>query len=235
MAHRRLLIAATIAALFALPAPAAAAVHVQLRVEGPRGTLFQGSVVPVRGTLRDTKGVRHRTSRRTALGALVRASRLRHWPLRLKWFDLGTGGWSGFFVAGIDRIVPDGTRHTWGFKIGHAAASKGAGSIRARRGMRILFYYTRLTPSFHTEPTLGLTLRPRHPRTRALVTFRVTAYDDHGVAAPAAGAWVWIDGTGVRADASGRVQVRLRHGRHRVRATRFRSIRSPRLWVRAGR
>jgi hypothetical protein len=234
--HRRRLAVAAIIAALAAPAPSAlAAVHVHLRVEGPHSTLFQGTVVPARGALRDSAGIVHRTRRPTPLGALVSAARRRGWPLRLRWFDVGGGGWSGFFVAGIDRIVPRGTRHTWAFEVGHAAAGQGAGAVRARDGMHVLFAYSRLSPSFHTEPTLGLRASARQVVRGGRVTFTVTAYDDAGHGSPAAGAWVWVDGVGVQTGKLGTASVRLRRaGSHRVKATRFRAIRSRTLWIRAG-
>ena len=66
----RVLIAATVLATLALLISAAAASATPVRVEGPRGNVFQGTVTPFVGTLKDQDGVSHTTREVTALGAL---------------------------------------------------------------------------------------------------------------------------------------------------------------------
>ena len=98
----RLLTGATVLATLALLTSAAAASATPVRVEGPRGNVFQGTVTPFVGSLKDQNGVSHST-KTTALGALVAASRTAPFPLGLSWSDSFGGGWAGFFISSDQR------------------------------------------------------------------------------------------------------------------------------------
>lgn len=227
--HRlRLTFAATVAALAILVAagPAAAAkVHVSVRVEGPRHTVFAGRPAPFTGTI---KG--HALSQPTPLGALITASRNHDFGLRLKWFSC-----CGFFVNSVAG-TPGDASHFWAFKVGHVLSSIGAGSVTATPGMHALFYWTTFDPSTGaTEPTLGLKTPSRNVEPGANTTFTVVSYDDAGTVTPAAHAWVSVNGAATQAGSLGRVTLRfMRRGTYAVRATLPDAIRSPTVWVHVG-
>jgi hypothetical protein len=222
-------IIATLVALLALSAtsvPPAAATS--LRVEGPTHTIFQGRVKPFVGTL---KG--HTTTHKTALGALVTASRKTPFQLGLSWNDSFGGAWKGFFVTSIAGITPP-TSAFWALKVGQTSSLEGIGSTRVGRDTKVLMYYTTYDPvSGATQPTLGLAASTRTPEPNTSVTFTVKSYDDTGTGTADAAAWVWMNGVASHANAGGKVTVRLARGRYHVRATSPGAIRSRTLWVRA--
>jgi len=226
--HRlRLTFAAAVAAIAILVAagPAAAAkVHVAVRVEGPRHTVFAGRPAAFTGTV---KG--HELTRPTPLGALINASRHHRFGLRLTWFSC-----CGFFVDSVAGRKGDAS-HFWAFKVGHVLSSIGAGSVKATPGMHALFYWTTFdTTSGATQPTLGLK-GPRRLEPGATTTFRVVSYDDAGNGTPSAHAWVSVNGAATQAGSLGRVTVRFtRPGMYAVRATHPGAIRSPTVWVHVG-
>jgi len=71
--------AVTVALAATMASPALAA---GIRVEGPKATIYQGTVRPAMGSLRDNTGAVHTTTKRTALGALQRSCP-RIWALPL--------------------------------------------------------------------------------------------------------------------------------------------------------
>jgi hypothetical protein len=227
--HRlRLTFAAAVAAVAILVAagPAAAAkVHVALRVEGPRHTVFAGRPVPFTGTV---KG--HALSQPTPLGSLITAGRHHHFGVGLSWFSC-----CGFFVDSIAGRAGDDS-HYWAFKVGHVLSSLGAGSVKATPGMHALFYWTTFDQTTGaTEPTLGLKATSRNIERGATATFTVVAYDDAGNATPSAHAWVSVNGAAVQAGNLGRVRIRFTGtGTFAVRATHPGTIRSPTVWVHVG-
>ena len=227
MRRVRLTFAAALAVAAALtPAgPAAARIHVHLRVEGPAHTVFQGRPVPFTGTV---KG--HKLAHPTPLGALITASRTHGFGLGLKWFSC-----CGFFVNSINGL-PGDSNHFWAFKVGHVLSSLGAGSVTATPGMHALFYWTSFdSGTGATQPTRGLRATSRTLEAGQTATFTVTSYDDAGTGTPAAHAWVAVNGAATRAGSLGKVTVRFVHaGTYVVRATKQRAIRSPRIWVRVG-
>jgi type 1 fimbria pilin len=222
-------IIATLVALLVLAAVSAApALATSLRVEGPGHTVFQGNVKPFVGTL---KG--HTTTQRTALGALVTASRRTPFTLGLQWSDAFGGAWNGFFVASIAGITPPSTAF-WALKVNQKLTETGIGSTPVGRRSKVLVYYTTFDPvTFATQPTLALTASSQRPEANTSVTFTVRSFDDAGTPTAAAGAWVWVNGVATQANATGTVTVRLAQGRYRVRATDPGTIRSRTLWVRA--
>jgi hypothetical protein len=214
-----------------LAAAPAGAVQVDLRVEAPAQRLFQGTVVPVTGTLRDAEGVAHTTSTPTPLGALVRFSRLRDTPLGLTWFDCCGGGWSGFFADSVGDLAGDAT-HFWALKVNQRLASVGAGAITAREGGRLLFYYTSFTPAGRTQPTLGLALSDTTAAVGRRIHITVQAFDDAGRRRPAVGATVYAGARRLRAGDAGRVTVSFpTAGRKTIGATLPGAIRSRTAWV----
>ena len=226
--HRlRLTFAAAVAAIAILVAagPAAAAkVHVAVRVEGPRHTVFAGRPAAFTGTV---KG--HELTQPTPLGALINASRHHRFGLGLTWFSC-----CGFFVDSIAGRAGDAS-HFWAFKVGHVLSSVGAGSVKAAPGMHALFYWTTFDATTGaTEPTLGLK-GPRTVERGSSATFTVVGYDDAGNATPSAHAWVSVNGAATQAGSLGRVTVRFtRTGTYAVRATHPGTIRSRTVWVHVG-
>ena len=226
--HRlRLTFAAAVAAIAILVAagPAAAKVHVSVRVEGPRHTIFAGRPVPFTGTV---KG--HELSRPTPLGALVTASHNHRFGLGLTWFSC-----CGFFVDSVAGTAGDAS-HLWAFKVGHVLSSIGAGSVKATPGMHGLFYWTTFDATTGaTQPTLGLKATSRNLERGGAATFTAVSYDDAGNATPSAHAWVSVNGAATQAGSLGRVTVRFtRPGTYAVRATHPGTIRSPTVWVHVG-
>ena len=80
--HRHRLIIATLAALLVPAALAGPALAAHVRVEGKSHSIFQGNARPFVGTLRG-----HTTTKQTALGSLVTASRRQPFALGLTWSD----------------------------------------------------------------------------------------------------------------------------------------------------
>jgi hypothetical protein len=220
--------AALLAAMLLALVSVSPAVAAGLRVEAPKGTVFQGTVTPFVGTLRG-----HTTTKSTALGALITASRAKPFSVGLGWSDSFGGGWNGFFVTSINGVTPPPTAF-WALKVNQRLSEVGFGATPVTSSSRVLVYYTTFDPeTFATQPTLGLSSSASHVTGGAAVTFTVKSFDDAGTATPAAGAWVWVNGVGSHADAQGHVTVRLATGRYQVRSTTPGAIRSRTLWVRA--
>jgi hypothetical protein len=221
--HHLVAVLATLLTFVAVPATAGAAVHVNLRVEGPSRTVVASRPVPFVGTV---KG--HSLAQPTALGALITATRNHGVPLGLQWFDC-----CGFFVNSVDGVAGDAT-HFWAFKVDNVLAANGAGSTPAVAGQKVLFYYTTFDPvTFATEPTLGITATARSVHRFGKVRFRVTAYDDAGIGAAVVGANLWRKGRIVaHTNAKGKATLKFRkRGTYPVRATSAGKIRSQRLWI----
>jgi hypothetical protein len=226
--HRLRLIIATLAALLVPAALAGPALAAHVRVEGKSQSVFQGNAKPFVGTLQG-----HTTTKQTALGALVKASRKHPFALGLTWSDCCGGAWSGFFVSSIAHVRPPSTAF-WAFKLNHRLAHHGLGSVRVTRDSHVLVYYTTFDPDTGaTEPTLGITASRRRPPANGRVTFRVSSYDDAGTATPASGARVRVNGVPHAVGANGTVTLRFPRGTSSVRAVEPGAIRSQKLWVHA--
>jgi hypothetical protein len=230
----RLLIAATVLATLALLISAAAAQATPVRVEGPRGNVFQGVVTPFVGTLKDQNGNLHTTRQVTALGALVAASRTKHFPLGLTWSDSFGGAWNGFFISSVNKVTPPPTAF-WAVKVKQKLTSVGAGAVPVTSTSSVLVYYTTYDPNtFATEKTLAITASTKTATTGTPISITVRAYDDAGQPTPGSNAWVWVNGVGVHANAQGVAVVRLRKtGTYTVLATAPNEIRSQTLWIHA--
>ncbi len=224
----RLLFTALTAALLLALSSVAPALAAGLRVEAPKGTVFQGHVKPFVGTLQG-----HTTTKPTVLGALVTASRQKPFSLGLTWNDSLGGGWAGFFVNSIAGITPPSNAY-WALKVGQKATQFGAGSTTVNASSQVLIYYTTFDPdTYATQPTLGLGRSASHVEPGGSVTFTVRSFDDAGTPSVAARAWVWVNGVASHVDSTGHVTVRLSTGTYRVRATMPGAIRSRTLRVSA--
>jgi len=235
--HRLRATAAVIAALIALAIGAApAAARTPIRVENSKATLFQGSVTPVTGTLKDNTGASHTTAKSTALGALVAASRgANRFTLDLGWFDGLGGGWAGFYLAGVNGVTPPSNAF-WALKVNQKLASVGLGTQTVGDKANVLVYYTTTDPvTFATEPTLGIGISSPTVEPGGRVTITVSQYDDAGNKSAAAGAWILVNGQQrVQTGMTGVATVRLaKSGQYRIKATKAGTIRSRKLWVTA--
>ena len=235
--HRLRATAAVIAALIALAIGAApAAAQTPIRVENSKATLFQGSVTPVTGTLKDNTGASHTTAKSTALGALVAASRgANPFTLDLGWFDGLGGGWAGFYLAGVNGVTPPSNAF-WALKVNQKLASVGLGTQTVGDKANVLVYYTTADPvTFATEPTLGIGISSPTVEPGGRVTITVSQYDDAGNKSAAAGAWILVNGQQhVQTGMTGVATVRLAEpGQFRIKATKAGTIRSRKLWVTA--
>ena len=162
----------------------------------------------------------------TALAALARS---RAGTLRLRDFgacstrprDAG-----GLLVTGIRSDRNRGQRG-WVYKVGHRAATAGAGDMggpfgrgRLRRGQRVTWFYC--LRAGDCQRTLGLTASVF----RGGVAAEVRGYDDAGDGIPIAGATVSASGVSGVTDAEGRVQLELRPGFQRLVARKDGLVRS---------
>ena len=157
--HRLRLIIATLAALLVPAALAGPALAAHIRVEGKSQSIFQGNARPFVGTLRG-----HTTTKQTALGSLVTASRRQPFALGLSWSDCCGGAWKRLLRV-VDRprhaaqSPPSGrssSTRSW--------PSSGLGSTRVTRDSHVLVYYTTFDPETGaTQPTLGITASTRRP------------------------------------------------------------------------
>ena len=235
--HRLRATAAVIAAVIVLAISAApAAAQTPIRVENSKATLFQGSVTPVTGTLKDNTGASHTTSKSTALGALLAAARgTNPFTLDLGWFDGLGGGWAGLFLAGVNGTTPPSNAY-WALKVNQKVTSLGLGSQTVGDKANVLVYYTTTDPvTFATEPTLGIGTNTSTVAAGARVTITVSQYDDAGNKSAAAGAWILVNGTQrVQTGMTGVATVRLaKPGQFRIKATKAGTIRSRKLWITA--
>jgi len=230
----RLLIAATVLATLALLISAAVARATTVRVEGPRGTVYQGAVTPFVGTLKDQDGVSHTTKQMTALGGLVAASRSKPFQLGLIWSDSFGGAWAGFYINEVNHVTPPPTAF-WAVKVNEKLTSVGAGSVVVTPKSNVLVYYTTYDPTtFATQKTLWITASASSVTVGSPVTIAVRAYDDAGTATPATNAWVWVNGVGLKTNGKGVVVTRLgQPGTFSVRSTAPNEIRSQTLWIHA--
>ena len=235
--HRLRATAAVIAAVIVLAISAApAAAQTPIRVENSKATLFQGSVTPVTGTLKDNTGASHTTSKSTALGALLAASRgTNPFTLDLGWFDGLGGGWAGFYLAGVNGVTPPSNAF-WALKVNQKLASVGLGTQTVGDKASVFVYYTTTDPvTFATEPTLGIGVSSPTVEPGGRVTITVSQYDDAGNKSAAAGAWILVNGQQrVQTGMTGVATVRLaKSGQYRIKATKAGTIRSRKLWVTA--
>jgi hypothetical protein len=231
--HRRSGLAAGALALGLLaPAAAQAGVPVNLRVEGPKRTVFEGRVTvpvhPFRFTAGDTRahecdGVPQGTQKHpvpTRGAALAIAAERFGFALK--------GTWSDSFasptlsrVGGQDVSYDAATQRYLAEFIDGAASMLGSCAERVHRGDDVLFAY-----STGTEPLLALSGGARRLATGATTTVRVTSG-----ASPVAGATVAGATTG--ADGSATVGP-FSHGYHVLKASKAGTVRSNGVRICAG-
>jgi hypothetical protein len=162
----------------------------------------------------------------TALAALVRSK-----PGRLRLRDFGACSFrpadsAGLLVTGI-RSDRNGGQRGWVYKVGHRAATAGAGDTggpfgrgRLRAGQRVTWFYC--LRAADCQRTLELKTSPAPGG----IVVTVRGYDDAGDGIPIEGATVTASGvTGLTA-AGGRVQLALPSGTHRVVARKDGLVRS---------
>jgi hypothetical protein len=171
-------------------------------------------------------GRRCAVAERTALAALVRSH-----PGRLRLRDFGAcssrpADSAGLLVTGIGPDRNRGQRG-WVYKVGHRAATAGAGDVagpfgrgRLRAGQHVTWFYcVRATDCQRT-----LEVRARPVTGGVLATVR--GYDDGGEGGPVDGAEVSAGGLTGITDAEGHVQMALPPGTHRVVARKDGLVRS---------
>jgi hypothetical protein len=163
---------------------------------------------------------------RTALAALVR-SKLGRLGLR----DFGACSSRPRDSAGllVTRIRSDRNRgqRGWVYKVGHRAATAGAGDMggpfgrgRLRAGERVTWFYC--IRAADCQRTLDLRVTP----TAGGIEATVRGYDDGGDGIPIAGATVSGSGVSGVTAADGRVQMALPPGMHRLVARKDGLVRS---------
>jgi hypothetical protein len=193
---RRLIVLAGAALLACALAAPALALRVKVRVEGKTTTIF-GSTEPTLATGTN------------ALAALDAASFAGEFYYHVR---------STSFGPYVDQIglYPGAGTNGWTFKINGVLPPVGADQATLKDGDRVLWYWSTFTEA-GSSPTLLL----RKRKTRNCYT--VESQNDQGVAAPAAGARLLVDGRSAKTKA-GRGCV----GKHRglVRAILPNAVRS---------
>ena len=212
-------------ALASSPAAAAAAPKVQQLVVFRDGHA-SAKRVSTAATKVTVAGRRCAVGDGTALAALARSGAGR---LRLR--DFGACSTrprdaAGLLVTGIGSDRNRGQRG-WVYKVGHRAASAGAGDTRGpfgrgrlHAGQRVTWFYC--LRAGDCQRTLGLTASVF----RGGVAAEVRGYYDAGDSIPIAGATVTASGVSGVTDAEGRVQLALHPGFQRLVARKDGLVRS---------
>jgi hypothetical protein len=193
---RRSLVLAVAVVVAALAVTSAAlAATVKIRVEGRTQTIFGAAQPIVRAG--------------NALDALEAASAAGEF-----YYGLATASF-GTYVSQIGRYPAAGNAG-WAFKVNGQSPPVGADRVQLSDGDVVLWYWAEFG-STGGPPTLEVQRLPRN-------CYLVTKRNDAGVASPAAGATLRVDGRGTRTNARGRGCV----GRHTglVRATLAGAVRS---------
>jgi hypothetical protein len=212
--QRRVLLAVlalVVAGGLAVPATALG-IHVHVRVEGAKRTIFGAGerlVEPFTGrvTARDGTGIE--LSQPTALGALEAASRAGEFFYGLQATSFGP------FVDQIGRNAATDTRF-WVFKVNGAFAPVGAADLVLRDGDSVLWYLVPFDPSGLGPDTLDLAGAGRG-------CVRAFSVDANGVESPARDVTFRVDGK--RVESAGGRLCPSGHW-HTVRATKEGAIRS---------
>ena len=192
---RRLIVLVTVLGLALTLAATALGATVTVRVEGKTQSIFGSAPVKVDAP--------------NALVALDKASTLGEF-----YFGL-TNSSFGSYVSQIGRYPGAGSAG-WVFKVNGASPPVGADQVVLKDGDEVLWYYA----------TFGATGGPKTLSLKAAAAncYTVSAFDDAGKSAPAAGAQVQVDGRKYKTAANGRACV----GRHvgLVRAYAVGAVRS---------
>jgi hypothetical protein len=212
-------------ALASPPAAAVAAPKVQQLVVFRSGQALQKMPSIATATVR-VSGRRCAAGRGTALAALVRS---RPGPLRFR--DFGSCSTrprdsAGLLVTGIRSDRNRGQRG-WVYKVGHRAASAGAGDTggpfgrgRLRAGQRVTWFYC--VRAADCQRTLEVKSSPA----AGGIIASVRGYDDAGDGIPIEGATVAASGVTGVTGVDGRVQLALPPGTHRLVARKDGLVRS---------
>jgi hypothetical protein len=212
-------------ALASPPVDGAASPRVKQLVVFPGGDALQRTTSTRQVTV-NVRGRHCAAGDGTALAALVRSK-----PGKLRLRDFGRCSTNprdsaALLVTGIRADRNRGQRG-WVYKVGHRAATAGAGDTggpfgrgRLRAGQRVTWFYC--VRAADCQRTLGLTASVF----RGGVAAEVRGYDDAGDGIPIAGATVTASGVSGVTDAEGRVQLELHPGFQRLVARKDGFVRS---------
>jgi hypothetical protein len=212
-------------ALASPPVAGAASPRVKQLVVFPGGDALQRTTSTRQVTV-NVRGRHCAAGDGTALAALVRSK-----PGKLRLRDFGRCSTNprdsaALLVTGIRADRNRGQRG-WVYKVGHRAATAGAGDTggpfgrgRLRAGQRVTWFYC--VRAADCQRTLGLTASVF----RGGVAAEVRGYDDAGDGIPIAGATVTASGVSGVTDAEGRVQLELHPGFQRLVARKDGFVRS---------
>ena len=190
-----------------LLAPASGiAVTATIRVEGASATLVpqRTTTLPDAGTTvvtDDLDGDAVTVPARSATAQLRLATREAGLPLGFDIFDFGPGPVSFTTVIGPDA-TPSDFSSSWRVKVNHAATQVGADEVLLAPGDEVLWSFG--DPG---APELDVTAPAAPVAAGTPFTVTVRAFDNAGVATPAAGATVRYGPATATADASGRARL----------------------------
>lgn len=223
---RRVLLSATLIAAVAAPAASAAPVTVNLRVEGPTSTIFEGPVTTDGHDVTTAAGGTHACDGAlvpenngagpTATAALDDAARLGNFT----WDGTYDGTFNDFLISRVASDTIDPSTHYWSLYVNSAFANYGGCGQRVKVGDDVLWGYS----DFTTSTALHLS-GPNATRTGQPISLAVT---NGPGGAPLADATVGGQTTG----ADGRATLTFAQpGIYRLKAEKPDSIRSNGLSV----
>ncbi|MGC9220606.1 MAG: DUF4430 domain-containing protein [Solirubrobacteraceae bacterium] len=167
--------------------PAAAAVTVTVRVQGPRKTMLPTrKVVLPSGSITRGGAPAGACSAASAQGALAVAT---HGNWQGSWYS----SYSEYFITEILGLPENGKKYYWGLYVDNRFATSGACQEKLTRGASVVF--AAVPAKGATEKLLGVNAAPA--RAGRPYRLRVVAYSAVGKAFPVAGATVKLDGQSV--------------------------------------
>ncbi|WP_411277808.1 DUF4430 domain-containing protein [Gaiella sp.] len=192
---RRLIVLVTVIGLVLTLAATAFGASVTVRVEGKTQSIFGSMPIKVEAS--------------NAMVALDAASIFGEFYVQVTQSSFGP------YVSQIGRY-PGAGASGWVFKVNGASPPVGADQVTLKDGDEVLWYYATFSDT-GGPATLALKATSKN-------CYSVTAFDDAGKAAPAAGAQLRVDGRRFKASGAGKVCV----GRHvgLVRAYAVGAVRS---------
>ncbi|MCB0858147.1 MAG: DUF4430 domain-containing protein [Solirubrobacterales bacterium] len=227
----------TLLGFVSLPATASAGTPVHLRVVTHEGRiLVDRNMSTGTATIKPTSscpslggrtGPARTLDGATGMGLLYQAS-LRFKALRpLKVSDSDFG----FGICGIGGVMAKG-QEWWSIYLNNKAAATGAEGLKLKKGDSVLFFLSETWAE--PNPNLLVLKGPGKVRRGATTSVRVFEYDSNGKRRPAAGAKVFVQGSGsVVTDSQGYAQVKI-SGKTRIVARKSGSIPSNRVYVKTG-
>jgi hypothetical protein len=209
----------------ALPAFAAPAPRVSVRIEGATRTVWTGAVTAGTYTLVDSNGDSHTLSRK-ALCTVEAAARVVGFSYVLKWFSFG-----GFIDAmGPDASDPNPPYPGWMYRVNGMSPSDGADQHTVKNGDSVLWYYG----AWDASPTVAVT--PAMVAVGTTLTVLAQQLDPVGVASPLPDATVHVGSRVATSDAAGIVRMLMADvGTFGVRVEKAGYIRSAVRQVKVGR